>query len=88
MVNAATRLQDLGDLDSPYALLVAWDTHGRTTDFSVSGPGGSYEGTSFTDKSWGATQVWLALVASVGADDGHIGLLGQPVRCKLKTEEK
>ena len=24
--------------------------------------GGAYDGTSFTDPSWGSTQVWLALV--------------------------
>jgi hypothetical protein len=66
---------DLVGRTSPYALLVAWDTHGRTTDFSVSGPGGSYEGTSFTDKSWGATQVWLALVPNLGPQAPYVGRL-------------
>lgn len=47
---------------SPYALLVAWDALGQTTDFRVTGPGGSYEATSFQDESWGPQQVWLALV--------------------------
>jgi hypothetical protein len=47
---------------SPYALIVAWDALGRTTDFAVSGPGGSYEGKSFRDPSWGRQRVWLALV--------------------------
>jgi hypothetical protein len=66
---------DLVGRTSPYALLVAWDTHGRTTDFSVSGPGGTYEGTSFTDPSWGSAQVWLALVPNKGAQTPYVGRL-------------
>ena len=41
---------------------MAWDALGQTTDFSVTGPGGNYEATSFQHESWGPQQVWLALV--------------------------
>jgi hypothetical protein len=66
---------DLVGRTSPYALLVAWDTHGRTTDFSVSGPGGTYGGTAFTDKTWGPLKVWLALVPNGGPDVSYVGRL-------------
>ena len=53
---------DLVGRSSPYVVLVAWDATGRTTDLTIAGPGGAYDGTSFTDPSWGSAQVWLALV--------------------------
>ncbi len=53
---------DLVGRTSPYMVLVAWDATGRTTQFSVAGPGGVYEGVSFTDRSWGPARVWLALM--------------------------
>lgn len=53
---------------SPYALLVAWDPQGWTTDFSVVGPGGTYDGVSFTHSSWGRSQAWLALVPTPETD--------------------
>jgi hypothetical protein len=71
---------------SPYALLVAWDPSGRfATDFSVTGPGGTYDGVSFNDPSWGNQQVWLALVPTpppgvkVLARLHHRGFLGTPI---------
>jgi hypothetical protein len=66
---------DLVGRTSPYALLVAWDALGRTTDFSVSGPGGSYKGTSFTDKSWGPAQAWLSLVPNKGPQAPYVAQL-------------
>jgi hypothetical protein len=76
---------------SPYALLVAWDALGRTTDFAVSGPGGTYEGRSFSDPSWGRQQVWLALVptppsgvkllARLHDADGLVDQYHGPVSC-------
>ncbi len=53
---------DLVGRSSPYVLLVAWDALGQTTDLTVAGPGGTYDGVAFTDESWGPQQVWLALV--------------------------
>ena len=66
---------DLVGRTSPYALLVAWDALGGTTDFSVSGPGGTYRGTSFTDPSWGPAQAWLALVPNDGPQVPYVGRL-------------
>lgn len=53
---------DLVGRSSPYVVLVAWDALGQTTDLTVAGPDGTYDGVSFTDESWGPQQVWLALV--------------------------
>ncbi|HWM74496.1 MAG TPA: hypothetical protein VNQ53_12180 [Nocardioides sp.] len=82
---------DLVGRESPYALLVAWDAIGRTSDFSVSGPGGTYEGKPFTDPSWGPQRVWLALVPTTGPDvdivarlhdaDGLVDQFHGPVEC-------
>ncbi len=76
---------------SPYALMVAWDALGQTTGFSVAGPGGTYEGKSFTDPSWGPQQVWLALVPTPDAGvklvsnlysrDGLVDQTHAPVGC-------
>ncbi|HET9423019.1 MAG TPA: hypothetical protein VFO49_17895 [Nocardioides sp.] len=53
---------------SPYALLVAWDPSGQTTEFTASGPGGTYDGVALTDPSWDGSKVWLALVPTPPAE--------------------
>lgn len=58
---------DLVGRTTPYAMVVAWDATGRTTGLTVTGPGSvTYDGVSFTDRSWGRQQVWIALVPPTG----------------------